>query len=93
MKTLKKSILIAVCALTLTTPATLFACQVANALHPSIKSTHSGKLVPNEETVYVAKTGKKYHKSTCRYVSKSKTAMTKSEAKKKGYTACSICKP
>jgi micrococcal nuclease len=59
---------------------------------PTAKSI-TDMVTPNEEIVYIAKTGKKYHKSNCRYVKKSKTAIKKSEAQKRGYTACSVCKP
>lgn len=45
----------------------------------------------NSETVYVTKTGKKYHKSGCSYLKDSKIAKTLSEAKSQGYTACSKC--
>lgn len=44
-------------------------------------------------TVYVTKTGKKYHRSGCASLSKSKIKTTKDDAKKKGYTACSKCNP
>ncbi|MBS1581606.1 MAG: hypothetical protein JST66_05320 [Bacteroidetes bacterium] len=49
--------------------------------------------VPVETTVYVTKTGGKYHKGTCGYLSKSKIAMALSEAKAAGYGPCSRCKP
>jgi competence protein ComEC len=43
--------------------------------------------------VYITDTGTKYHTSTCRYVSKSKYAITLEEAKEKGYTPCKVCNP
>ena len=46
-----------------------------------------------EVTVYGTKTGAKYHVDGCRSLSKSKIPMTLSEAKSKGLTPCSICKP
>jgi hypothetical protein len=46
-----------------------------------------------EQTVYITKTGKKYHTATCRYLSKSKIPISLKDAKANGYTACSICKP
>lgn len=46
----------------------------------------------SDVTVYVTKTGAKYHKSSCRYLSKSKIAIKLSKAVKK-YTPCKICKP
>lgn len=44
-------------------------------------------------TVYVNKTGKKYHTSTCKYVAKSKIPLTLKAAKVKGYTSCKVCNP
>ena len=43
-------------------------------------------------TVYVTRTGKCYHRSTCRYLSKSKIPMPLAEAKRR-YRACSVCNP
>ncbi|MBB6328872.1 hypothetical protein FHS59_004531 [Algoriphagus iocasae] len=44
------------------------------------------------QTVYVTKTGAKYHKSTCRYA-KTGWPATLTEAKKRGPTTCLVCKP
>jgi len=44
------------------------------------------------QTVYVTKTGKKYHKGSCHYLRTSKTAIDYSKAQQ-FYSACSICKP
>ena len=44
------------------------------------------------ETVYVTRTGKKYHRGSCRYLKKSKIKITLSEAKKR-YQPCKVCKP
>jgi len=49
--------------------------------------------IKKEATVYITKTGKKYHKDGCRYLSKSKIETTKQSAIKDGYGACSVCKP
>ncbi|HLW30709.1 MAG TPA: hypothetical protein VKX40_00500 [Aequorivita sp.] len=57
-------------------------------LYSPIASVH-----PISETVYVTKTGSKYHRGTCHHLRKSKIRTTKSEAKNNGYTACSHCKP
>lgn len=46
-----------------------------------------------DTVVYVTKTGKKYHRSSCRYLSRSKIRTTLKEAKRRGYTACKVCKP
>ncbi len=45
------------------------------------------------QTVYITKSGTKYHTGTCRYVQSSKMSISLSDAKAKGYTACSVCKP
>ena len=45
------------------------------------------------EIVYVTRTGEKYHRTTCTYLSKSKKAMPKDDAISAGYTACSKCRP
>ena len=44
-------------------------------------------------TVYITDTGSKYHRSGCRYLSKSCHPISLSAAKASGYTACKVCKP
>ncbi len=44
-------------------------------------------------TVYITKTGSKYHTSNCRYLSKSKIPISLSTAKTQGYGPCSVCNP
>ena len=46
-----------------------------------------------EQTVYITKTGKKYHRDGCRYLSHSKIPISLKDAKANGYTACSVCRP
>lgn len=43
-------------------------------------------------TVYVTKTGEKYHTSGCRYLSKSKIPMSLEDARL-AYSPCSVCNP
>lgn len=45
------------------------------------------------QTVYVTKTGKKYHKRNCRFLKYSKKETTIKNAKELGFLACKICKP
>ncbi len=45
------------------------------------------------QTVYVTKSGSKYHLSGCSHLSKSKIEKPLSEAKAAGYTPCKTCKP
>ncbi len=44
------------------------------------------------QTVYTTKTGKKYHKSNCRYLKYSKKEIKLEKAKALGYQACKVCK-
>jgi micrococcal nuclease len=47
----------------------------------------------NDITVYVTKTGKKYHLDTCSYLSKSSTPIKLQDAKTRGYGPCGKCNP
>ena len=49
--------------------------------------------VQTSVTVYITKTGTKYHTSGCSYLKNSKIAISKDTAIAQGYTACSRCKP
>ena len=57
------------------------------------KKTQSTKTEDKTGTVYITDTGDKYHRSGCRYLKKSKHAISLSNAKAQGYTPCSVCKP
>ena len=46
-----------------------------------------------EATVYITKTGEKYHRDGCRYLSRSQIAIALSDAKSQGYGPCSVCDP
>lgn len=46
----------------------------------------------NRVSVYITRTGKKYHRAGCRYLSKSKISIPLQEAKQ-WYTPCSVCNP
>jgi micrococcal nuclease len=50
-------------------------------------------VVAPERTVYVAKTGKKYHRPDCRRLARGARATTLSAALARGLTPCSACKP
>ena len=47
---------------------------------------------PAKITVYVTRTGEKYHRDGCRYLSRSKIPMSLKEAAKR-FGPCSVCKP
>lgn len=48
---------------------------------------------PVEVTVYVTKTGEKYHSDGCQYLSRSQISISLADAKAGGYTPCSKCHP
>lgn len=60
--------------------------QFATVSYVEAKSTKS-------QTVYITKTGSKYHKSTCRTLKKSKIKVTLKQAKADGNEPCKVCKP
>ncbi len=62
--------------------------QTASAVLPLAATTP-----PSSPTVYITKTGSKYHADGCRSLSQSKIPISLEEAKAKGYGPCSICKP
>lgn len=47
----------------------------------------------SQGTVYVTKSGTKYHREGCSYLSGGRTALGLADAKNQGYTPCSRCKP
>jgi Predicted hydrolase (metallo-beta-lactamase superfamily) len=46
-----------------------------------------------DQTVYITKSGTKYHADGCSSLSKSKIPISLTDAKSKGYTPCSLCNP
>lgn len=60
------------------------------AARPAVKATAAPT---TDETVYITKTGSKYHRATCGYLRKSAIPISKKDAIGRGYTACSKCNP
>jgi hypothetical protein len=60
---------------------------------PPAVAPKAPKAQPVEQTVYVTRTGSKFHRGTCGYLRQSKIAMTRSEALANGYTPCKVCNP
>ena len=54
---------------------------------------HTVDHLPSNGNIFRTTTGKKYHKESCRYLSKSKIPITFIEAKEKGLGPCGVCKP
>lgn len=46
-----------------------------------------------DNSVYVTSSGKKYHRSSCKYLKKSIIRKTLNDAKREGFSPCSVCKP
>jgi len=43
--------------------------------------------------VYITRTGTKYHRAGCHHLRQSSIPITLAEARKRGYSTCSVCKP
>lgn len=48
---------------------------------------------PQTVTVYITKSGQKYHRDGCSSLQHSKIAISLDEAKRKGYEPCKNCRP
>ena len=59
---------------------------------PAVKPKPTPKPEPAAITVYVTRTGKKYHRGSCRYLRRSRIPM-KLKAAKLRYGPCSVCLP
>ena len=59
---------------------------------PSTVQQGQTEEVPRTITVYVTRTGAKYHRGSCRYLRYSKISMSLENAKR-SYSACSVCRP
>ena len=46
-----------------------------------------------EQTVYVTKTGHKFHRAGCRYLRHSSRAVSREEAERWGLEPCKVCRP
>lgn len=63
----------------------------------SLSPAGSGERGPlpysDEATVYLSKTGRKFHRKNCRYVRGGARPIPRGDALKSGHTPCSVCKP
>ncbi len=48
---------------------------------------------PISQTVYITKSGKKFHRDGCRSLSRSKIQISRQEAIRRGYSPCNTCRP
>lgn len=74
------------------TPVATAAPKKVVAAPPVVTPAPAPKQAPQSVTVFITKTGAKYHRDGCRYLSKSRIPISLSDAKS-GYTPCSVCNP
>lgn len=60
---------------------------------PTGATPQSSSKVNADVTVHVTRSGKKYHAAGCTSFAKSDIPMTLAQAKARGYTSCSRCRP
>lgn len=61
-----------------------------------VRLTTTGQEPPTSQppaTVFITRSGNKYHRYECRYLGDSNTGITLGEAVARGSTPCSVCKP
>ena len=69
---------------------------LASLVIPTVTPVHAsgtkvGRQQPKECVVYITRTGKRYHKASCRSLRYSKLEITRAEAERLGYTPCRRC--
>jgi micrococcal nuclease len=68
------------------------ASPIPPVLPSAVKVEPKNESTEADITVYVTRTGAKYHRGSCRYLSKSKIPISLKEAKAR-YSPCSVCNP
>jgi micrococcal nuclease len=66
-------------------------CPVALSIAPP--QTTPAQQDTKTQTVYITRTGKKYHRAGCRYLSHSSIPIALKDAKANGYEPCKVCRP
>lgn len=69
-----------------------YKCKITVKNHKSNSGKVTSKTV-NSSTVYITRTGKKYHRGSCSSLRSSKIQTTIKSARSQGYTACKRCNP
>ena len=67
--------------------------QPAPGVVREVQSKRVDADVPIGETVYVTRTGTKYHRAGCRHLGRSSIPMALGEATSQGYEPCRVCNP
>ncbi len=67
--------------------------QAGKGLWSKLLPVTPATTLPGITTVYITKSGKKYHRAQCQFLAKSKIPISLTQAKKRGFTPCKVCKP
>jgi hypothetical protein len=59
----------------------------------SSEASYVGQRDKVEQTVYITRTGAKYHRGGCQYLRQSRIPIKKKDAIAQGYGACKVCRP
>ena len=51
------------------------------------------QVIPTTQTVYITRTGERYHRGDCHHLRQSRISIDRSAAIKNGYTPCKNCNP
>ncbi len=60
---------------------------------PSVTGGEPSEPEVATDIVHITRTGHKYHRGGCRYLSRSDIPVERSEAEARGLTPCSVCNP
>ena len=63
------------------------------ALPIAVQTAPAAQRDQQTQTVYITRTGKRYHRDGCRYLASSKIPISLKDAKARGYTPCKVCHP
>ncbi|WP_010243883.1 MBL fold metallo-hydrolase [Acetivibrio cellulolyticus] len=67
--------------------------RVTDTVSTDNSKKQTASVEKKEITVYVTKSGDKYHTESCQYLKKSKISISLDDAKSQGFTSCSKCHP
>jgi hypothetical protein len=73
--------------------------RTSGSTNPKTQTRKLTKLRPGvsqdtkTQTVYITRSGKRYHRDGCRYLAASRIPISLKDAKARGFTACKVCHP
>lgn len=63
------------------------------AVAPAQQSAPQQRTQNKEQTVYITRTGRKYHRAGCRYLAHGSVPISLKDAQARGYEPCKVCRP